>query len=148
MVLPHGERTVSIISKSNNTPKLLSSNLKVCKVRYFICRIAQTAQQVGSKRLPVGPTWIAINFNGSDNTRNSKADVSVVSATYFLNCVPIFYKIPSIDRGNHNINNLLPLRCNVSRFATSILYVPSVNHITRGSQKVRFPILLPPNNFT
>ena len=63
VVLPHGERTIFIIDKNSSVLKLLSSILKVCKVRYFVCHIAHTAQQVGSKRLPVGPTWIAINFN-------------------------------------------------------------------------------------
>ena len=63
VVLPHGERTIFIIGEYNSILKLLSSILKVCRVGYFVCHIAQTAQQVGSKRFPVGPTWIAINFN-------------------------------------------------------------------------------------
>ena len=63
VVLPHRERTIYIIGKNNSVLKLLSSILMVCKVRYFVCHIAQAAQQVSSKRLPFSPAWIAINFN-------------------------------------------------------------------------------------
>ena len=42
--------------------------------------------------------------------------------------MPVFYINASIDSGNRNINNFLPVRCNEGRFVASVHYVQSLSH--------------------